>query len=136
MNIKRQKKEIDDFYKKITLESKFPLNTQQLIDKIENMNDKKNMLNEIINEPDHIELKVFKIKNEEASIDNKYLNKIIKLGDKLEMNIDCKISNIIKINLSIPKQIKYIHFYKAIIYYKIKGTNKIYVDYLDEIKDR
>ena len=35
MNIKRQKKEIDDFYKKITLESKFPLNTQQLIDKIE-----------------------------------------------------------------------------------------------------
>ena len=134
-NYKKVKKEIEDFYKKLSVKSRFPLNSQQLIDKIEKMNDQKNMLNEAINEPETIKLKVYKSENEEISIDNKYSNEIIKLGDKLEMNIDYKIDNYININLKIPKDNKDIHFYKAIIYYKIKGTNKIYSDFLDRIKE-
>ena len=78
-------------------------------------------------------MKVYKSEKEDFNIDDKYLIKKILFDDKIEMTVENKINNYISINLNIPKDNNNEHFYKAIIYYKIKESNKIYGYLLDNL---
>ena len=134
----KTKKEIDDFYKKISAKSRITTNIQYLIDKIDKINNDKNTYNELLIEPRNINLKVYKSKKEEFNYNNKNLNKAINFGNDFEMIIDKKKSNYLNINLSILKDNKK-HFYKVIIYllsnYKNIKLNKIYGYLLDDLKE-
>ena len=131
----KTKREIDEYYKKISVKSRITTNIQYLIDKIEKLNHDENKFNELLIEPEeNINLKVYKSKNEEFNYNDKYLNKTIKFGNDFEISIDNKKSNYININLSILKDNKK-HFYKVIIYFKNIQLNKIYGYLLDDLKE-
>ena len=130
----KTKKEIDDFYKKITVKNRITTNIQYLIDKIDKINYDKNIFNQLLIEPENINLKVYKSKNEEFNSKNKYLNQKINFENDFEMIADNKLNNYININLSIPKDNNK-HFYKVFIYYKDKESNKINEYLLDDLKE-
>ena len=46
-----------------------------------------------------------------------------------------KVNNSLNVQLSIPKNNKSRHFYKALIYYIIKDSNIIYEYVLDDLKE-
>ena len=130
----KTKKEIDDFYKKITVKNRITTNIQYLIDKIDKINYDKNIFNQLLIEPETINLKVYKSKDEEFNSKNKYLNQKINFENDFEMIADNKLNNYININLSIPKDNNK-HFYKVFIYYKDKESNKINEYLLDDLKE-
>ena len=131
----KAKKEIDEQYKKISVKNKNFSNTQYLIDKIEKMNNKKIEINGLFNKLGNINFKIYKSKNEEINIENKYINKKINFGDEIEMIIDKQLKNIFNINLNIQKTNQIKHFYKSIVYLTKKGTNEIFGYVLEDIKD-
>ncbi len=135
----KTKKEIDEFYKKISIKNRFTTNTQHLIDKIEKIINKKlindNEVKELFIMPENINLSVYKSKNIEYNVDNKYLNKKIKIGNEVEMIIDNKVKSCLNINLNIQKNNNKNHFYKAIIYIIKKEENIIYAYLLDDLKE-
>jgi hypothetical protein len=133
-NYQKSKKEIEDFYKKIVVKSRNMPNAQYLIDKIAKINQEKTQFQISFKEPENIKLKVYKSENEDFNIDDKYQIKKIIFEDKIEMTVENKINNYISINLNIPKDNNNEHFYKAMIYYKKKETNKIYGYLLDDLK--
>ena len=133
-NYQKSKKEIEDFYKKIVVKSRNMPNAQYLIDKIAKINQEKAQFQISFKEPENIKLKVYKSENEDFNIDDKYQIKKIIFEDKIEMTVENKINNYISINLNIPKDNNNEHFYKAMIYYKKKETNKIYGYLLDDLK--
>ena len=133
-NYQKSKKEIEDFYKKIVVKSRNMPNAQYLIDKVAKINHDKFLFQISFKEPENIKLKVYKSEKEDFNIDNKYQIKKIIIEDKIEMAVENKINNYISINLNIPKDNNNNHFYKAIIYYKIKESNKIYGYLLDDLK--
>ena len=130
----KTKKEVDELYKKVTIKNKSFSNMQYLIDKIEKMNSKIIEIDELFNLPENINLKIYKSKNEEISIEDKYLNKKINFGDEIEINIDNKIKNFLNINLSIRKDDVVKHFYKSILYIIKKETKEVAGYLLDDIK--
>ena len=135
----KTKKEIDEFHKKISTKNRFTTNTQHLIDKIEKIINKKlindNEVKELFIMPENINLSVYKSKNIEYNVDNKYLNKKIKIGNEVEMIIDNKVKSCLNINLNIQKNNNKNHFYKAIIYIIKKEENIIYAYLLDDLKE-
>ena len=135
----KTKKEIDEFYKKINIKNRFTTNTQYLIDKIEKINNKQlineNEIKEIFIIPENINLSVYKSKNIEYNVDNKYLNKKIKIGNDVEMIIDNKVKTCLNINLNIQKNNNKNHLYKAILYLIKKEENLIYAYLLDDLKE-
>ena len=133
-NYQKSKKEIDDFYKKIVVKSRNMPNAQYLIDKLSKINQEKIPFQVSFKEPGNINFKVYKSEKEELNFDNKCQTKKIIFEDNLEMTIENNLNNYININLNIPKDNSNNHFYKAIIYYKIKESNKVYGYLLNELK--
>ena len=134
-NYLKSKNEIEEFYKKIVVKSRNMPNAKYLIDKMAKINQEKYSFQVSFKEPETINLKVYKSEKEDFNIiDNKFQIKKIIFDDKIEMTVENKINNCICINLNIPKDNNNEHFYKAIIYYKIKESNKIYGYLLDDLK--
>ena len=135
-NNQKAKREIDDFYKKLTVKSRFSPNVQYFLDKYENLLNKKIEFNLHFNIPENINLKVYKSNEEEFDKDYKCINKKTIIADLFEMTFhNNKVNDDLSISLSIPKDNKIKHFYKAVIYYIIKESNLIYEYLLDDLKE-
>ena len=131
----KAKNEINDFYKKLSIKSRYSSNTQFIIDKNEDLCNKKVELNMMLTIPENINLRTYKSKEEEFNLDDKHLNKIITIEDQFEMTYDNnKINNSLNIQLNIPKTNKIRHFYKVLVYI-INESNIIYEYLLDDIKE-
>ena len=136
----KAKNEIDEFYKKINIKNRFSTNAQYLIDKIEKITNKEiineNEKNELLTTPDVFNFKIYKSKNIEYNADiNKYLNKIIKIENDIEMIIDNKNKNCLNININILKNQVIKHLYKVIVYVTQKEDNIINAYLIDDIKE-
>lgn len=133
----KAKNEIDDFFQKLTVKSRYSSNLQYILEKNENLCNNKVDLNMILNIPENFNLNIYKSKEEEFNLDIKYLNKKIIIGEQIEITVDNnKLKNHLNINFSIPKDNKNSHFYKVILYCKIKESNIINVYFLDDLKEK
>ncbi len=136
----KAKNEIDEFYKKLNIKNRFSTNAQYLIDKIEKITNKEiineNEKNELLTTPDVFNFKIYKSKNIEYNADiNKYLNKIIKIENDIEMIIDNKNKNCLNININILKNQVIKHLYKVIVYVIQKEENIINAYLIDDMKE-
>ena len=136
----KAKNEIDEFYKKLNIKNRFSTNAQYLIDQIEKITNKEiineNEKNELLTTPDVFNFKIYKSKNIEYNADiNKYLNKIIKIENDIEMIIDNKNKNYLNININILKNQVIKHLYKVIVYVTQKEENIINAYLIDDIKE-